>query len=259
MTGLYSINLHLMGRSNIPLIHQNHLMTFLEDIQPGLPKEVWLCLCFFGVMILFWVVTSLFFKTDLGITMRTTGSNPTMASASGVNVNRMKIFGISIANGLVGVSGGLVAQYQGFADIGMGIGTVVFGLAAVIIGESVLRPQSINMKILSVILGSVIFRLMIALALYIGLNPIDLKLITAAFVLLVLVAPHMVTGKGFKISRMADRIYHVINARRLVTGVCIVAFLLVAGIIGYKVFRSPAPLLLRWFASVLFKSVIILF
>ena len=241
MTGLYSINLHLMGRSNIPLIHQKHLMTFLEDIQPGLPKEVWLCLCFLGVMILFWVVTSLFFKTDLGITMRTTGSNPTMASASGVHVNRMKIFGISIANGLVGVSGGLVAQYQGFADIGMGIGTVVFGLAAVIIGESVLRPQSINMKILSVILGSVIFRLMIALALYIGLNPIDLKLITAAFVLLVLIAPHMVTGRGFKISRMADRIFHIINARRLVTGVCIVAFLLVAGIIGYKAFRFPAP------------------
>jgi putative ABC transport system permease protein len=239
MTGLYSINLHLMGRSNIPLINQSHLLTFLESIQSGLPKEVWLCLCFFGVMILFWVVTSLFFKTDLGITMRTTGSNPTMASASGVHVKGITIFGIAIANGLVGVSGGLVAQYQGFADIGMGIGTVVFGLAAVIIGESVLRPQSIPMKILSVILGSVIFRLMIALALYVGLNPIDLKLITAAFVLLVLVAPHLLTEKGFRISGMAERIYRVMTARHLVIGGCIIAFLLAAGFIGYKALRSP--------------------
>jgi putative ABC transport system permease protein len=99
-------------------------------------------------------MVSLFFKTDLGITMRTTGNNPIMARASGVNVNLMKVFGISMANGLVGISGSLVAQYQGFADIGMGIGSIVFGLAAVIIGESVLRMRSIYMKILSVIIGS---------------------------------------------------------------------------------------------------------
>jgi putative ABC transport system permease protein len=192
MTGLYSVNLHIMGRSNIPLLSQPGVITMLRNLNPGMPHELLLAMVFFVVALLFWLVVSYFFKTDFGITMRAVGNNPAMAGASGVNVNAMKMVGIALANGFVGISGSLVAQYQGFADIGMGIGSIVFGLAAVIIGESVIRTRSIYAKVLSVIIGSIAFRLMVALALYVGLDPIDLKLITALFVLVILVSPQVV-------------------------------------------------------------------
>ena len=187
MTALYSINLHIMGRSNIPLLNQTTVFSWLAAVNPGLHPEVWTAVSLRALLAGFWVLAALFFKTDLGIAMRVTGNNPTMAAANGVNVGRMTIFGIALANGLVGVSGALVAQYQGFADIGMGIGTVVIGLAAVIIGESVLRAHSLFVRVLSVIIGSILFRLMIAVALDVGMNPIDLKLLTAVFVFLTLV------------------------------------------------------------------------
>lgn len=187
MTALYSINLHIMGRSNIPLLNQRTLFSLLAGINPGLHPEVWTALALSVLMAGFWLLMSLFFKTDLGIAMRVTGNNPAMASANGINVAWMTIFGVALANGFVGISGALVAQYQGFADIGMGIGTVVIGLAAVIIGESVLKSNSMHVRVISVIIGAIIFRLMIAFALYVGMNPIDLKLLTAVFVLLTLV------------------------------------------------------------------------
>ncbi|MEN6487158.1 MAG: ABC transporter substrate binding protein, partial [Syntrophobacteraceae bacterium] len=187
MTAFYSINLHIMGRSNIPLLNGRTIVSHIQEFNPGMHEEVWLCLVLTAGMVLFWLAASLFFKTDLGLAMRTTGNNPVMAAATGLNVDRMKVFGVALANGLTGLSGAFVAQYQGFADIGMGIGTVVIGLATVIIGESVLRGRSIQVKILSVILGSLIFRIMIAMALNAGMNPIDLKLMTAFFVLATLI------------------------------------------------------------------------
>jgi len=156
MTGLYSINLHIMGRSNIPLLNRPGLVASLREVNPGLPYEIWFCIVFCAVILVFWALVSLFFRTDFGIAMRATGNNATMAGASGVNVNRIKIIGIALANGLVGISGSLVAQYQGFADIGMGIGSIVFGLAAVIIGESVVRTMSLYGRVLSVIAGSIV-------------------------------------------------------------------------------------------------------
>jgi putative ABC transport system permease protein len=196
MTGLYSINLHIMGKSNIPLLDRPGIVSYAELINPGLPQGIWFSVLFLGVAAVFWLIFSLFFMTDFGITMRATGNNPTMAGSTGVNVNMVKTIGIACANGLVALSGSLVAQYQGFADVGMGIGSIVFGLAAVIIGESVVRTSSIYGKIASVIAGSIIFRLMVALALYGGLNPIDLKLITALFVLIILIAPKAMAHKG---------------------------------------------------------------
>ncbi len=187
MTGLYSINLHIMGQSNIPLLREETFFSWLNAVNPGFRQEIWLFIILLVVIFLFWLLFSYFFKTDLGITMRATGNNSVMVSASGVNVDLMKIFGIALSNGLVGLSGCLVAQYQGFADIGMGIGAVVFGLASVIIGESIVRSRSVQVIVLSVIAGSIVFRLMVALALYVGLNPIDLKLITAIFVLVTLI------------------------------------------------------------------------
>lgn len=187
MTALYSVNLRVMGKSNIPLLNAFNITNAIAAINPGIHSEIWLLIVVFLFMAVFWFFFSLFLKTDLGLTMRATGNNALMVSASGINTDRMKIFGLSIANGLVALSGALVAQYQGFSDIGMGVGAVVFSLAAVIIGEAVLRGRSMYIKVLSVIIGSIVFRLMVALALFIGLNPNDLKLITAVFVLLTLV------------------------------------------------------------------------
>lgn len=210
MTGLYSINLHVMGRSNIPLLNHTTLVTYLEKLNPGLPSEVWVLVSLIPAMALFWFCVSLFFRTDLGMSMIATGNNPTMAAATGVNVESMKIAGVAVANGLTGLSGGVVAQYQGFADVGMGIGTVVTGLAAVIIGETVIPSRSIYAKILAVIVGSVVFRLMIALALSAGMNPIDLKLLTAAFVLAALVLPKFLSGwSGGKKAASRARLFKI--------------------------------------------------
>ncbi|MFH0735938.1 MAG: ABC transporter substrate binding protein [bacterium] len=186
MIGFYSINLHIMGRSNIPLLEKFDLFSIINSFNPGLNKEIWYSIVLFVIVLIFWGLISYFFKSDLGLTFRGTGSNPIMSSATGINVEIIKISSVSIANGLVGLSGGLIAQYQGFADIGMGIGTVVIGLASVIIGESIIKSRSIALKILSAIIGSVVFRFMIASALYVGINPNDLKLLTAVFVLLTL-------------------------------------------------------------------------
>lgn len=194
MSGLYSINLHLMGRANIPLLDRTTFITYIQAINPGMPEEAFTLLALIPAMIFFWLAWSVFFKTDFGISMRVTGNNPVMASAAGVNPDRMKTFGIALANGLTAVAGGLVAQYQGFADVGMGIGTIIIGLAAVIIGESVFRGRSIYLKVLGVILGSVIFRLIIACALAAGMNPIDLKLLTSLFVLGTLAASKVFAG-----------------------------------------------------------------
>jgi len=195
MTGLYSINLHIMGRSNTPLLKQTTIFTFLDSINPGLHPEIWTAIVITSAIIFFWILISLFFITDFGIAMRITGNNPTMASTNGINVDWMKVIGIALSNGLVGVAGGMVAQYQGFADIGMGIGTIVIGLAAVIIGQSMIRGRSMFLLTLSVILGSIVFRFMIAFALQVGMNPIDLKLLTAVFVLLTLIGSKTVTGR----------------------------------------------------------------
>jgi putative ABC transport system permease protein len=238
MTGLYSINLHIMGRSNIPLLNEVSVISYIKGTNPGLPEEIWFCLIFAVVITLFWIMISIFFKTDIGVTMRATGNNPTMAGALGVNVNAMKIFGISLANGLVGISGSMVAQYQGFADIGMGIGSIVFSLASVIIGESVLKMRSIYVKFLSVVIGSVIFRLMVALALYVGLNPIDLKLITAVFVLVVLVAPKIFSHKGSKTTKPAGKIFTFVSGKRFFVKLCIIALISGIAVFGYKGIKS---------------------
>lgn len=195
MTGLYSINLRIMGKSNISLIGLNTVMQFIEKYNPGLNNEIWYLIILAAFTIVVWIILALFFKTDFGITMRGTGDNSVMVAANGVNIDFIKVFGIALSNGLVALSGALVAQYQGFSDIGMGVGAVVFSLAAVIIGEAIFKSPSITVKIISVIIGSIIFRIMVAAALMVGLNPNDLKLITAVFVLLTLVASNAFDAK----------------------------------------------------------------
>ncbi len=245
MTGLYSINLHIMGRSNIPLLNQPGLVASLKGMNPGLPYEIWLCVVFCAVILAFWALVSLFFRTDFGIAMRATGNNAAMAGASGINVNMVKIIGIALANGFVGISGSLVAQYQGFADIGMGIGSIVFGLAAVIIGESVIRTRSVYGKVLSVIAGSIIFRFMVAFALYVGLNPIDLKLVTAFFVLAVLIAPKIIAARRSGTAGTKEGATKMSSSKKmtaLLVGLAAIAFSIA---FGYKLFHEKSFIAFR--------------
>jgi putative tryptophan/tyrosine transport system permease protein len=184
-TALYSINLRVMGRSNISLFNVPSLITPLQN--RGLDENwsfliVFLCLVVVTKLLLDW-----FLATDLGMALRATGDNPIMLGAQGVDVRQMKVLGLAISNGLVALSGALIVQQQGFADVNMGIGSLILGLAAVIVGESIMgHRRSMPLMVGAVVLGSILFRLLIALALQMGLNPIDLKLATAVFLLLAL-------------------------------------------------------------------------
>lgn len=185
MTALYSINLGVMGRSNIPLIQTSNIFSQLIFSANEFTNKIILFSLFAGLL-LFGITWLL--KTDFGIALRATGNSESMVRALGVDTQHMKIIGLAIANGLTALSGFLITQYQGFADINMGIGIVISGLGAVIIGESVVRLLKNNklfVQILGVIAGTILFRLILAFALSTGLNPNYLKLITAAVVLLV--------------------------------------------------------------------------
>jgi len=203
MTALYSVNLRIMGRSNVPFLGATTLSTWCGHLGDRLfgGGEVNLAgwavnaqdLVQLGVMAaivgaaaaaLYW-----FFRTELGTAMRASGDNPQMISALGANVGRYRIIGLALSNGLVGMSGALWAQYQNFADAQMGIGMIVWGLASVIIGEALTGAPSLGYAIIGAVFGSVLFRLLVAIALGFGLNPNDLKLITALFVFLALILP----------------------------------------------------------------------
>jgi putative ABC transport system permease protein len=136
-------------------------------------------------------VLYLFFRTNLGTAIRATGDNPQMIRALGVSVDFILILGLALSNGLIALSGAMLAQYQGFADVQMGIGMVVWGLASVIIGEALVGTTSLGLLITGAVMGSVLFRLLVAIALRWGLNPNDLKLITALFVFVALVGPQL--------------------------------------------------------------------
>ncbi|WP_309380404.1 ABC transporter permease [Cerasicoccus frondis] len=203
MTALYSVNLHVMGRSNVPLLQTSNVTDYGADLGNALVGEEDMDLfgwetdtadffvmvlaggfvCFIGGL-LYW-----FFRTNVGTAMRATGNNPQMIRALGANVERYVVFGLAVSNGLVALAGAILAQYQGFADAQMGIGMIVWGLASVIIGEALVGARSLGLTIIGAVMGSVLFRLLVAIALRWGLNPNDLKLITAVFVFAALVLP----------------------------------------------------------------------
>ena len=203
MTALYSVNLHVMGRSNVPLMQARTLATQGEQLGeflfrgrtvnllgwPVASADVALpLLALLGVALAGGAMFA-FFRTQLGTAMRATGDNPQMIRALGSNVERNIVMGLALANGFVALSGALLAQYQGFADAQMGIGMVVWGLASVIIGEALTGARSLGLTLIGTVMGSVLFRLLVAIALRWGLNPNDLKLITALFVFAALVLP----------------------------------------------------------------------
>ncbi len=203
MTALYSINLHVMGKSNLPLLSERTLASMAESA--GLSVFGAATVSWFGwdvatrdvaVLVLAFVAAAtvgtvlyIFLKTNLGTAMQAAGDNAQMIRALGVNVDTMIVLGLALANGLVATAGAIMTQYQGFADVQMGIGMVVWGLASLIIGEALVGVRDLGFVIVGAIMGSVLFRLIVALALRGGLNPNDLKLITALFVFLALVLP----------------------------------------------------------------------
>ncbi len=195
MTALYSVNLHVMGRSNISLLDRATLATRLHTVVPmtaAWSNDVSFGVVFLVLMLILGVGFAWFLRTDFGTAMRASGDNPAMITAQGVDRRGMVELALALANGLVAFSGALIAQYQGFADVTMGVGTLVAGMAAVILGET-LKPRRwrLGATIAMVAVGAVVFRGLIAVALRIGLSPIDLKLATAAFVLATLALPNL--------------------------------------------------------------------
>ena len=193
MIALYSVNLRIMGKANISLGGKETAFTLVES-NLGVAYSQAVLLVGLISCVLFSVLMYWFFGTEIGAAIRATGFNPQMIRAQGVDTNIMLLIGLFFSNALVAVAGSLVAQSNGFADVGMGVGTIVIGLASVIIGEVLFGTRSFKNSLISVILGSIVYRLVIAIVLQMGMPPNDLKLFTAVLVAIALSLP-MVKGK----------------------------------------------------------------
>ena len=203
MTALYSTNLHVMGKSNVPLLDARSMATLAEGAFARVNgdgsvyisdwtvanRDAAMLLASLAAAVLVGAALYLFFRTNLGTAMQASGDNPQMIRALGVNVENMIVLGLGLSNALIALSGALLAQYQGFADVQMGIGMVVWGLASIIIGEALVGVRQLGFIITGAIMGSVLFRLLVAIALRAGLDPNDLKLVTAVFVFCALILP----------------------------------------------------------------------
>jgi putative ABC transport system permease protein len=190
MIALYSINLRIMGRPNVPLISDPTVFTVLQP--EGLSDYIARPLILLVLIVVVKFALDWYFATQTGLAMRATGSNPRMARSQGVATGRAVLAGMAISNALCALGGALFAQSQGGADISMGIGTIVIGLAAVIVGESIMPSRKMIIATLAVIIGAVLYRFFIALALnidFIGLQAQDLNLVTAVLVTIALVIP----------------------------------------------------------------------
>lgn len=187
MIGLYSVNLHVMGKANVGLLQETTLFTLFESFGLTVPQAGLVVGLLFAVVV--GVIIYWFFGTEIGTAIRATGINAQMARAQGINTDGMMVLGLVISNGLVALSGTIVAQNNGFADVGMGVGTIVIGLASVIIGEVLFGASTFKMRLVSVVLGSIVYRLVIAAVLEMGMPPNDLKLFTAVLVAIALSLP----------------------------------------------------------------------
>ncbi|MFL9926529.1 ABC transporter permease [Herbaspirillum lusitanum] len=190
MIALYSINLRVMGKPNVPLISEPTIFSILQP--DAIPDYVARPIILLVVVALAKFLLDWFFSSEIGLAMRATGANARMARAQGIATGRATLAGMALANALVALGGALFAQTQGGADISMGIGTIVIGLAAVIIGENILPARRLVWTTLAVILGAILYRFFIALALnsdFIGLQAQDLNLVTALLVMFALVLP----------------------------------------------------------------------
>jgi putative ABC transport system permease protein len=197
MTVLYSLNLRIMGKSNIQLLTVSTFLTPIENLPVNrfIPIIAFFFVVSFGVKIL----TDLFMHTQLGFAMRATGDNEQMIRALGVNTDNTTILGLGISNAFVALSGALVAQDQGFADVGMGIGMIVAGLASIIIGEALVGKHTVQRMTLAALIGSFLYKEIISIGLRLGLAPTDLKLATGIMVILALGIPALKREKEGKV------------------------------------------------------------
>lgn len=212
MIALYSINLRIMGKSNVPLLTEDTLMTKIRDswsalglndfasnilgaagLEGTIPAGWGILLVMLVVTFLIKFIIDAFLKTEVGLALRATGDNESMIHSFSANTSSMKILGLGISNGLVALSGALIAQYNGFSDIGMGIGMIVIGLASVIIGEAVFGAKTIVRATFAVIGGAIIYRIVVSLAMQVEfLDTGDVKLITAIIVIIALILPKVI-------------------------------------------------------------------
>lgn len=190
MIALYSINLRIMGRPNVALLSEETVLTPWYDL--GLAYHQVPVLLFVIVVAVSLILLWRFMKSETGLAMRATGANARMARAQGIATGGMVILGVALSNGLVGLAGALFAQSQGAADVTMGVGVIVIGLASLIGGEAVITPNTVIKALIACVVGAIIYRLAIALALnadFLGLKSQDLNLITAVLVTLAIVLP----------------------------------------------------------------------
>ena len=187
MTGLFSINLRIMGRANLSLLHQANLFqgSFLKDLPPYFNSVV------IGLIVVVIVVglLMLFLNTQLGQGFIAAGDNPNMARSLGINPDHQMVLGLMVGTGLVGLAGGLLAQNNGYADVNIGI--IVIGLAAIIIGEVVFGELTLSQRLVAVILGSIIYRFVLLVVLALGFNADDLKLISAVVLAIAIMVPQI--------------------------------------------------------------------
>ncbi len=194
MTALYTVNLRVMGKANVPLLATptvfGDVVAMMNRFGFSLRENAITTIPIaFVLLLLAGLLLVWFFSTDLGLAVRATGQNEPMILSLGVDTDRTKVIGLALSNGFVALSGALIAQNHGFADIGMGMGILVTGAAAVLIGEALFGDRSVGWWIIAAVIGAMIYRFLVALALRVGLDPIDLRLVTAALLLLALAVP----------------------------------------------------------------------
>lgn len=187
MTGVYSINLRILGKANVGLLNKATLLN--EHIFQKLPVNFPTIVIGLIFAILIIILLALLLNTDLGQSFIATGDNEIMAKSLGINTDNMKILGLMLSNGLIGLAGGLLAQNGGYADVNMGIGTMVIGLAAIIIGEVVYGNLSLTARLIAVVIGSIIYRLILLLVLQLGFSTNDFKLISAIILAICMMLP----------------------------------------------------------------------
>lgn len=192
MTALYSVNLRIMGRPNIGLSGENTIFSPIEDLPYS--HLFFMPVAMFVIAGIVLLLVYRFLSSEKGLTMRATGANMRMAKAQGVFVNQQILFGLAISNGLVALAGALFAQSQGFADVNLGVDTIMIGLAAVIVGEAIFNPRVILTALLACVVGSIFYRMAIAMALnagFLGLQSSDLQLVTAVIVGIAMITPKL--------------------------------------------------------------------
>lgn len=201
MTALYSINLRIMGgRPNISLFGKETIFSLAKNSSFAEYSSIILLSVFCAVLI---ILMALFLKTGIGLSLIATGDNEAMVKASSINSDAIKILGIALGNSIVAFAGGVYAQYQNFADISGGVGMMVIGVASIIVGKEIIGGRSLLLDLISVVLGSILYRLVLTSAMLMGLNPSDLKLISAALVAILISLPVLKKYRAGKKNRKA--------------------------------------------------------